>query len=181
MDEHKITKLLKAWGEGDKKALDNLIPLVDKELRKIAHQYMRKESREHILQTTALVNEAIIKLIRDNISYENRKHFYVLVAKRMRQVLIDYARQRTEVEHVEFDEQAMAARERSKELILLDEALKKFEKSYKRQAEVVECRYFIGLTIKETAKVLEIGESTVERDWDFARTWLKREMTTSII
>lgn len=176
MDEHEITKLLKAWGKGDEEALSKLVPLVDKELRKIAHQYMRKENPAHILQTTALVNEAIIKLIRDNLRYENRKHFYVLVAKRMRQVLIDYARQSSRAEHVEFDEQEMAARERSKELVLLDEALKKFEKSYKRQAEVVECRYFIGLTVKETAKVLEIGESTVERDWDFARTWLKREM-----
>ena len=180
MDEHKITELLKAWGEGDKKALDNLIPLVDKELRKIAHKYMRKERPEHILQTTALVNEALMRIINENISYQNRKHFYVLVAKRMRQALVDIARQGTRAEQVEIDEEAFAV-ERSKELILLDEALQKFENSYKRQAEVVECRYFIGLTIKETAKVLEIAESTVERDWDFARTWLKREMTTSIV
>src|SRR5215217_1213598 len=101
---HEITELLKAWSNGDTQALDRLMPLVDQELKKIAHSYMRNERSGHILQTTALVHEALIKLIRENISWGNRKQFYALVAKRMRQVLVDYARRAQRAEYVEFDE-----------------------------------------------------------------------------
>lgn len=173
-----VTDLLKAWNKGNKDALDKLIPLVDKELKKVAHAYMRKERREHILQTTALVHEALIKLIKENVTWENRKQFYAIIAKRMRQVLIDYARKKSpSTEYVDID--AEFANERSKELRLLDEALTKFESMFERQATVLECRYFIGLTIKETAALLEVSESTVEQDWKFARVWLKREMMSS--
>jgi RNA polymerase sigma factor (TIGR02999 family) len=173
---HDVTDLLKAWNKGDKDALEKLIPLVDKELKKVAHKYMRNERREHILQTTALVHEALIKLIKENVTWENRRQFYAIVARRMRQVLVDYARKRPKAEYVDIADVEIGE-ERSKELRLLDEALTKFETKYQRQATVLECRYFIGLTIKETAALLDVSESTVEHDWEFARAWLKREMT----
>jgi len=174
---HEITELLRAWSSGDKQALDRLIPLVDKELKKIARAGMRRERPDHILQTTALVNEALIKLIRDNIDYKNRKHFYVLVAKRMRQVLIDYARKAPPAEFTDIEEQAIREKQRPKEILRLDEALTEFAKEHKRAAEVVECRHFIGLTVKEVAEVLDISSKTVERDWDFALAWLNKYMT----
>lgn len=174
---HEITELLKAWSKGEREALEKLVPLVDKELRKIAHKYMRNERREHILQTTALVNEALIKLIRENVNWENRKQFYALVAKRMRQVLVDYARQEKKAEHIEVDE-ALPAQEKSREIILLHDALTKLAKTDERKATIVECRYFIGLTIKEIADLLGISPKTVDRDWEFARAWLKREMSS---
>ena len=174
MDE--ITEQLKAWNNGDPQALDRLLPLVDRELKKIAHNYMRNERPGNILQTTALVNEALIKLIRDNISWENRKQFYVLVRKRMIQVLIDYARKRPKAEYVDVDE-AVIPDEKSAEIIMLGEALAKLATIDERKATIVECRFFIGLTVPEIAELLGVAQSTVERDWRFARSWLKREMT----
>jgi len=174
---HEITELLKAWGKGDKAALDTLVPLVDEELRKIAHKYMRNERAGHILQTTALVHEALIKLIRENVSWENRKQFYALVAKRMRQVLVDYARRGTKAEHIDVTDATLPDETKSEELILLDEALTKLVKIDERKATIVEYRYFIGLTTSEIAKLLDVSTKTVERDWDFARSWLKREIT----
>lgn len=171
-----ITELLRAWSSGDKKALDELMPLVDQELKKIAHAYMRNERQGNILQTTALVNEAVIKLIRENISYQNRKHFYALVAKRMRQVLVDYARKEPK-EYVDIDNTVLSIDQRPKEILLLDEALTEFAKEYERAATVVECRHFIGLTIKEVSEVLGIAERTVERDWEFALAWLNKYMS----
>ncbi len=181
LDEtHKVTELLKAWNNGDAQALDKLIPLIDPELKKFARKYMRGERPEHILQPTALVNEALIKLIRENLNYENRKHFYFMVAKRMRQVLIDYARRKPQVEYVDVDvDQVEPPDKRSKELLMLDEALQKLGEFDKRKAEIVECRFFIGLTVAETAELLGVGESTVERDWKFSRSWLKQQMSES--
>jgi len=176
---HEITELLKAWGKGDEAALDTLVPLVDQELRKIAHKYMRNERAGHILQTTALVHEALIKLIRENVSWENRKQFYALVARRMRQVLVDYARRGTKAEHVDVTDAPLPDETKSEELILLDEALTKLAKVDERKATIIECRYFIGLTVPEIAKLLGVSTKTVERDWDFARSWLKREITGS--
>lgn len=173
---HEITDLLKAWSSGDTHALEKLVPLVDDELRKIAHNYMRNERSGHILQTTALVNEALIKLIRENISWENRKQFYALVAKRMRQVLVDYARRTQRADYVDVDE-AVIPDETPKEVLLLDEALTKLARIDERKETIVECRYFIGLTLPEVAELLGVGQSTVEREWRFARSWLKREMS----
>ena len=173
---HEITDLLKAWSNGDTQALEKLMPLVDDELRKIAHNYMRNERSGHILQTTALVNEALIKLIRENISWENRKQFYALVAKRMRQVLVDYARRTQRADYVDVDD-AVIRDETPKEILLLDEALTKLAGIDERKETIVECRYFIGLTLAEVAELLGVGQSTVEREWRFARSWLKREMT----
>jgi RNA polymerase sigma factor (TIGR02999 family) len=171
-----ITELLKAWGEGDTEALNRLVPLVDHELRKIAHNYMRNERPGHLLQTTALVNEALMKMIGENISWENRRQFYALVARRMRQVLVDYARKERHVEYTDVDE-AVIPDEKPKELLMLDEALAKLADIDERKATIVECRYFIGLTLEQMAEMLGVAQSTVERDWRFARSWLKREMT----
>ena len=171
-----VTELLKAWSEGDAQALNRLVPLVDHELRKIAHHYMRNERPGHILQTTALINEALIKLIGENISWENRRQFYALVAKRMRQVLVDYARKEERAEFTDVDE-AIISEQKPKELLMLDEALTKLADIDERKATIVECRYFIGLTLAQMAELLGVAQSTVERDWRFARSWLKREMT----
>ncbi len=173
---HEITELLKAWSSGDTQALEKLVPLVDDELRKIAHNYMRNERSGHILQTTALVNEALIKLIRENISWENRKQFYALVAKRMRQVLVDYARRTERADYVDVDD-AVIPDETPKEVLMLDQALTKLASIDQRKETIVECRYFIGLKLEEIAELLGIGQSTVEREWRFARSWLKREMS----
>jgi RNA polymerase sigma factor (TIGR02999 family) len=173
---HEITELLKAWNNGDTQALEKLMPLVDQELRKIAHSYMRKERPGHILQTTALVHEALIKLIRENVSLDNRKQFYVVVAKRMRDVLVDYVRRRPKAEHVDIDE-AVISENKSKELLMLNEALTKLATISERQVTIVECRYFIGLTLKEIADLLGTSPATVDRDWRFARAWLKTQLT----
>lgn len=171
-----VTELLKAWSEGDVDALNRLMPMVDHELRKIAHHYMRNERAGHILQTTALINEALIKLIGENISWDNRRQFYALVAKRMRQVLVDYARKEERAEFTNVDE-AVIADEKPRELLMLDEALTKLADIDERKATIVECRYFIGLTLTQMAELLGVAQSTVERDWRFARSWLRREMT----
>ena len=171
-----ITELLKAWSDGDTEALNQLVPLVDHELRKIAHNYMRNERPGHILQTTALVNEALLKLIGEHISWEHRNHFYALVARRMRQVLVDYARKEQKALYTDVDE-AVIPYEKPQELLMLDGALTKLAEIDERKAMIVECRYFIGLTLTQMAELLGVGQSTIERDWRFARSWLKREMT----
>jgi RNA polymerase sigma factor (TIGR02999 family) len=183
---HEITELLKAWSEGDPQALNRLIPLVDNELRRIAHAYMLKEKAGHTLQTTALVNEALMRLIEgegENINWQSRRHFYALVARRMRQVLIEHARSQLAVkrgrrpEQIDFDEGIVLTTEMSEELVMLDAALEHLAKIDERKAKVVEYRYFGGFTVEEVADLLGIGPSTVEREWRLARSWLKREMT----
>src|SRR6185369_6434679 len=183
---HKITELLKAWNEGDSQALDELIPLVDRELRKVAHAYMLKEKSGHTMQTTALVNEALMRLLDgegEDISWESRKHFYALVAKRMRQVLIEHARAKLAIkrgqrpEQIDFEEVIILTAEKSRELVMLDAALQKLAKVDERKAKVVEYRYFGGFTTDEVSDLLGIAPSTVEREWRLARSWLKREMT----
>lgn len=180
---HQITELLKAWNKGDESSFERLVPLVDHELRKIAHKYMRNERAGHILQTTALVNEALIKLIRENITWENRKQFYALVAKRMRQVLVDYAKRQAAAKRGKGAEQFAdgevkdQSSERSKELIMLDQALTKLARIDQRKATIIESHFFIGLTLPDVAKLLGVSQATVERDLRFARSWLKREIS----
>lgn len=174
---HEITELLQAWRNGDEQAMDKLMPLVDRELKKIAKRYMRGERAGHILQTTALVNEALIRLIREKISVEDRKHFYGLVARRMRQVLIDYANQRPGAEHVNVDDMDLPDKEKAHEILMLEEALTNLGKIDERKLRVVECRFFIGLTNDEIAELLGVASITVQRDWRFARSWLYTEMT----
>jgi RNA polymerase sigma factor (TIGR02999 family) len=183
--DHKITELLQAWGSGDSQALEKLIPLVDDQLRRIAHAYMQRERSGHTLQTTALVNEALIRLIGgERIDWHSRKHFYALVARRMRQVLIDYANKRLAAkgpgghEHVDLDN-AVISPEMSEELSLLDAALKKLAEFDELKSAIVEYRYFGGYTLKEVAELLDISEAKVEREWRFTRSWLKKEITNT--
>lgn len=183
---HEITELLKAWSDGDRQALDRLIPLVDHELKRIAHAYMLREKTGNTMQTTALVNEALIRLLEgegENIDWQSRKHFYALVAKRMRQILIEHARAKLAIkrgerpEQIDFEEVIILTTEMSRELVMLDEALEKLAKVDERKAKIVEYRYFGGFTTQEVADLLGIAPSTVEREWRLARSWLKREMT----
>ena len=183
---HKITELLKAWNAGDSQALDELIPLVDRELRRVAHAYMLNEKTGHTMQTSDLVNEAITRLLEgkgENISWESRRHFYALVARRMRQILIEHARAQLAIkrghrpEQIDLDETIILTTEMSKELVMLDAALEKLAKTDERKSKVIEYRYFGGFTIEEVADLLGIAPSTVEREWRLARSWLRREMT----
>ena len=181
--DHEITELLQAWSNGDSQALERLIPLVDDELKKIAHAYMLRERSGHTLQTTALVNEALIRLLGgERIDWHSRKHFYALVARRMRQVLIDYAKKRIAAkgpgaaEHIDLDN-AVISPDMSEDLRLLDEALTKLAQLDERKTAIVEYRYFGGYTLKEVAELLDISEAKVEREWRFTRSWLKREIT----
>lgn len=183
--EHEITELLQAWSNGDSQALEKLVPLVDHELKKIAHAYMARERSGHTLQTTALVNEALIKLIGGaRINWHSRKHFYALVARRMRQVLIEYARRRLAAGgpganlHIDLDTNIISP-EMSEELRLLDQALLKLAEFDELKSAIVEYRFFGGYTLKEVAELLNLSETKVEREWRFTRSWLKREITNS--
>lgn len=181
---HEITELLHAWNSGDEQALNRLMPLVDPELKRIAHNYMRNEPAGNILQTTALVNEALIKLIKENIRLKDRNQFYGFLAKRMRQVLTDYAREQRAAKRGNRPQQVDLAEaenreSKSGELLLLDEALAELGKIGERKVAVIEYRFFIGLGIEETAEVLGVAERTVERDWEFSQAWLKAYMTKS--
>jgi RNA polymerase sigma factor (TIGR02999 family) len=184
IDSHEITKLLQAWSNGDSQAFAKLIPLVDHELKKIAHAYMNEERSSNILQTTALVHEALIRLMEgQTINWQNRTHFYSLVARRMRQVLIEYARHQLAVkrgnrpERVDADEVALMSAEVSQEILTLNEALLKLAEIDDRKCRLVEYRYFGGFTLEEIAAMLEVSPSTVDREWRLARAWLKRELS----
>lgn len=175
-----ITELLQAWRDGDEQALAKLMPLVERELRKIAKRYMRYERAGHILQTTALVNEALIRLIRENVNFEGRKHFYGIVAKRMRQVLVSYANQRPDAEHINVDDIDVPDKEKAHEIRMLEQGLTKLGQIDQRKLIVVECRFFIGLNYNEIAELLGIAPITVQRDWRFAQSWLRTEMTGEV-
>jgi len=181
--EHEITEVLKAWSRGDPEALDQLIPLVDRELRRLAHIYMSRERAAHTLQTTALMNEALMRFMDGGVAkWESRSQFYAIVARRMRQILVEYAREQLtqkrgrRAEHVNISAAAHLSTERSQELVLLDEALTKLAELDERKSKVVEYRYFGGFTIPEIATMLGVSEATVEREWKSARMWLLREV-----
>jgi RNA polymerase sigma-70 factor, ECF subfamily len=180
--EH-LTQLLLAWGNGDQRALDELTPLVYDELHRLAGAYLRRERRGHTLQTSALVNEAYLRLIGQQVSWQNRAHFFGIAAQLMRRILVDYARgQRADkrggdAPHLALDEALDEAAAQSTDLIALDDALTRLAAFDPRQSRIVELRYFGGLTIEETAAALGIGHSTVEREWNLARAWLRREMS----
>lgn len=181
-----LTGLLIEWGHGDKAALDRLTPLVYDEIRRIAHRYVQRERADHTLQTTALVNEAYLRLAGStNVSWQNRAHFFAVTAQVMRRILIDHARRRQYVKHggeaqrIAFDaaiaETAMSPA-RATELLALNEGLDELAKLDPRKSQVVELRYFGGLNIDETAKVLEVSPMTVRRDWRAAKAWLYRRV-----
>jgi len=179
-----VTQLLLDWRNGDQTALDRLMPLVYEELRRMANHYMRNERKGHSLQTSALVNEAYLRLVdHENIAWENRAHFFGVAAQAMRRILVDYARSRGRLkragaaQHVSLDEAMTLAEERTAELIALDDALEELAKVDPRKSRVVELRYFGGLSVEETAEALGVSFMTVMRDWNTARAWLMREMT----
>ena len=178
-----LTGLLIEWGEGDKAALDRLTTLVYDQIRRIAHRYVQREREGQTLQTTALVNEAYLRLAGSaNISWQNRAHFFAVTAQVMRRILIDHARRRHYVRHggeaqqvaleVAVSEAALMSLPRAAELLALDEALDELTRLDPRKSRVVELRYFGGLSLEETAKVLEVSPMTVRRDWRAAKAWL---------
>ena len=179
-----ITRLLQAWSQGDEAALKALTPLVYEELHRIAHRYMGRQPHGHTLQTSALVNEAYLRLVDVNqVNWQNRAHFFAVSAQLMRHILVDFARSRQsqkrggEAQQVSLGEALEVSAERSADLVALDEALSLLAALDARQARVIELRFFGGLGIEETAEVLKVSEGTVRRDWRMAKAWLLRELT----
>jgi len=173
-----------AWGHGDKSAFDRQIPLVHTELHRLARRYMAGERAGHTLQTSALVNEAYLRLIDiTQVHWQNRAHFFAMAARTMRRILVDSARARGnqrrggDVVKVALDDALVVGTDRRDDLVALDEALERLGAVYPRQAQVVELRYFGGLTLEETAAALDISTDTVKRDWRFAKLWLLRELS----
>ena len=180
---HEVSRLLRAWSEGDKAAMDQLMPLVYGELRRLAKQHMRRERAGHTLQTTALIHEAYLRLIdAGQARLENRRHFFAAASRLMRQVLVDLARERGSrkrggaAERVSLDEALMVSGQPDDELLALDEALLALVEFDARKSQVVELRFFGGLSVEETAETLDVSVETVHRDWRLARSWLLRKL-----
>lgn len=178
-----VTQLLIAWSNGDQAALDQLMPLVYGELRRMAKRYMAGQSPEHTLQTTALIHEAYLKLVgHKEKQWQNRLHFFGVAAQAMRCILVDYARSRHaakrggETRAISLDEAAMVTEDQTAELVALDDALNRLAEVSPRQSRLVELRYFGGLSVEETAEVLKVSAETVTRDWRMAKAWLLREL-----
>ncbi len=179
-----VTELLLAWGQGDGTALEQLMPLVYDELHRLAHRYLGGERPGHLLQTTALVNEAYLRLVDSSrVQWQNRAHFYAVSAQLMRRVLVDFARARNYQKRggaalqVSLDEALVGSTERSADLVVLDDALNALAQTDERASRVVELRFFGGLSIEETAEALKISPETVKRDWQWAKAWLLREIS----
>jgi len=179
-----VTQLLIDWSNGDKAAVDKLMPLVYDELRRLARYYMRRERAGATLQTTALVNEAYLRLVdQKKVQWQNRAHFFAIAAQLMRRILIDRARKRYnskrggDVRKVSLDQAAIVSTGRSSDLVALDEALTDLEAIDQRKSKVVELRFFGGLNIEETAEVMSISPATVQREWSMAKAWLYREIS----
>jgi len=180
---HQVTQLLKAWSEGEPTALEKIIPLVYRELHVMARRYMAHERPGHTLQPTALVHEAFVRLVDTaQASFENRAHFFAVCAQVMRRVLVDWARSRQaqkrggEVRPLELDEALVVGEEPGRDLVALNDALKVLSAQDARKGQVVELRFFGGLSVEETATVLKVSPETVKRDWKFAKSWLRREL-----
>jgi RNA polymerase sigma factor (TIGR02999 family) len=181
-----VTELLVAWSNGDPSAFDRLVPLVYQELRRLAKRYMRQERSDHTLEATALVNEAYLRLVDANrIQWQNRAHFLAVAAQTMRRILVEFARQRQrqkrggDLRPVTLDSVHDLAHEKRKDLVALDEALSALTTVDRRMSQVVELRFFGGLSVEETAAVLKVSPETVMRDWKTAKVWLLRELNQS--
>jgi len=180
---HDVTVLLQAWSRGDEEALQKLMPLVYRDLRQAARRYMAGERPDHILQTTALVNEAYLRLVDvQKVGWKNRAHFLAMCAQLMRRILTDFARSRGyqkrsgKMNRVTFTEALWVAPQSDTDLAALDAAMKKLAAVDERKSRVVEMRFFGGLTVQESAEVLKVSQDTVMRDWKFAKVWLLREL-----
>jgi len=182
LDTKDISKLLRAWSEGDQSALNGLTPIVYDELRRLAHRYMERERPDHTLQTTALVNEAYVRLVDyKRMQWQDRAHFFAVSAQVMRRVLVDYARSHNVkrgrgVQRVTLDEVAVVRGDRTGDLVALDDALNALARLDPRKVRIIEMRFFGGLSVEETAEVLKVSSATVRRDWSIAKFWLYREL-----
>jgi RNA polymerase sigma-70 factor (ECF subfamily) len=178
-----VSGLLLAWSDGDRDALDKLTPIVYDELHRLARRYMRRERTGHSLQTTALVNEAYMRLVDyKSMKWQNRAHFFAVSAQLMRRILVEHARRRNlkrggGVQHVSLEETAIVDGERDTDLMALDDAMITLARLDPRKVQVVELRFFGGLSVEETAEVLKVSPVTVMRDWSTAKAWLYRELT----
>lgn len=182
-DDRQVTELLAAWNSGDESSLERLLPLVETELRRIARNYMKRENPGHTLQTTALINEAYLKLIdKTQVTWQNRSQFFGISAQIMRRILIDHARDKKAdkrgggAAHVNLDDVSILSPEKSGELLALDEALTRLTEFDQTKSRIVELRYFSGLTIEETAEVLGLAPVTVSVQWRAAKAWLGKEV-----
>ena len=178
-----VTQLLVDWGNGNQAALDRLMPLVYTELRQLAHRYMRRERPGHTMQTTALIHEAYLRLVDQNqVRWQHQAHFFGIAARLMRQILIEHARSHTRAKRgggvgtISLDEAAIVSQARATELLALDDALERLATIDPRKSQVVELRFFGGLSVEEAAIVLNIAPNTVLRDWRMAKAWLRREI-----
>jgi RNA polymerase sigma factor (TIGR02999 family) len=181
--QHDITELLAQWSGGNQTVLDKLYPLVYEELRRIARSYMKREPVGHTLQTTALINEAYVRMVdQKDVRWRNRSHFFAISAQMMRRILVDHARRYLHKKRgggarkISLDEAMIVAEERSEEVLMLDEALDNLARIDPRRCQVVEMRYFAGLNNQEIASILRISENTVMRDWNLARAWLYQRL-----
>lgn len=181
---HEITRLLQAWSAGDDQALEQLTPLVYQELHRTAQRYMARERPDHTLQATALIDEVYLRLVDcNNVSWQDRNHFFAVCARLMRRILTDFARSRRYLKRgggagqITFDESLYVTPGPAAGLVALDEALEALSGFDKRKSDVVELRFFGGLSVKDTAAVLGVSDETVKRDWRLAKLWLLREMT----
>ena len=181
---HEVTELLIEWRRGDEGAVQRLLPLVHEELRRLAKRHMAGERPDHVLQATALVNEVYLRLIDiRRVDWQDRAHFFAMAARLMRRVLVDFARAQKnkkrggDLQRVTFDHNLPIAGESADDLVEIDDALRALAAQYERKSQVVELRFFGGLSLEETAAVLKISEATVMRDWKFAKSWLLRELS----
>jgi len=179
-----VTQLLVHWGKGDKQALDRLMPLVYDELHRMASRYLRRERQGHTLQTTALINEAYLRIVdQDRVNWQNRAHFFGVAAQMMRRILVDHARSHLYAKRgggaqkLTLDEAIATPQERDLDLVALDDALTALAEIDPQQSRIIELRFFGGLTIEETAEVLNISPATVKRDWNMAKAWLYGEIS----
>ena len=181
---HEISQLLRSWSDGNGCALDELLPLVYDELHRQAHRYLRREREGHTLQTTALIHEAYLNLIKQNrVKFQNREHFFAISANLMRRILVNYANARHRQkrggpgEDLELNDAILiATKSKDLDLLALDDALTRLAKMDEQQAQIVELRYFGGLTIEETSEVMGIAPATIKRDWKLTKAWLYREL-----
>ena len=186
MDQRSPTELLIAWGRGDTHAFDQLVPLVHDELRRLARRYMARERADHTLQATALVNEAYMRLINlKQIQWQDRAHFFAMAARVMRRILVDFARAHRNDKRggrsprVSLDEGLLVSKEPGLDLVVLDDALQALAAVHPRKSQVVELRFFGGLSLQETADSLHTSVDTVKRDWRFAKLWLMKELSAT--